>query len=489
MSKISISNFGGEVCFQPAEIIAPKSVDALLEELSKTKAGKIRVIGSKHAWNGGIKTSELLVDPKHLNSIQIQNDGDQPWVLVGGGCVMRNLADELTKHGLALPTCGLILEQTIAGATATGTHGSGKPSLSHFLSGVRIVHFKNGQPTSTWIESGVDLQAARCSLGCLGIIVEVRLPVIPTYFITEDTVRCSTLREAIQHEPEHPLQQIFVLPLSWKIYAQRRKINPVQSVAKTSWLYRKYWNWGLCFFFIAILKLKMILPFTNTLFRLFYRHLAPWLLITDWKVIDRSDKLMIIHHETFRHLEIELFVRKDDIIAAFELVVEILKVADDSTYQPSQEVAGILDTNGLLKGLENIKGTFTHHCPICLRSVLADDTLISMTAGQEDWYSISLITYAEPRDPFFQLATFLAVALHKSFGARTHWGKWFPYDAAAVEEQYEKLDLFRDACQRFDPEGVFRNRFSEKLFRSRDINPMASSNIRNLAAKGYENHV
>ena len=126
---------------------------------------------------------------------------------------------------------------------------------------------------------------------------------------------------------------------------------------------------------------------------------------------------------------------------------------------------GRLKTIGSLEDVESLRGTFTQHYPICFRRVLPDDTLISMASGSdEDWFSISFLTYVEPRDAFFHMATFLAHSMSCLFNARIHWGKWFPLDADHIDRQYPAMETFREVCRRFDPRGVFRNRFvREKL--------------------------
>ncbi|MDG2220579.1 MAG: hypothetical protein P8L85_04320 [Rubripirellula sp.] len=70
-----------------------------------------------------------------------------------------------------------ITEQTIAGAISTGTHGSGRHSLSHYVSGVRIAKCDDsiGEAVIEEITSGDALLVARCSLGCLGITLAVTI--------------------------------------------------------------------------------------------------------------------------------------------------------------------------------------------------------------------------------------------------------------------------------------------------------------------------
>src|SRR5207253_2566017 len=121
-------------------------------------------------------------------------------------------------------------------------------------------------------------------------------------------------------------------------------------------------------------------------------------------------------------------------------------------------LAPVLDQRGLLARLLALRGTFTFHYPVTFRRVLPDDTLISMTAdAAEPYYAISFITYVEPRDAFYQLASFLADSMTALFEARLHWGKYFP--PGHVPRDYPNLAEFREVCRRTDPHGVFCNEF------------------------------
>ena len=96
-----------------------------------------------------------------------------------------------------------------------------------------------------------------------------------------------------------------------------------------------------------------------------------------------------------------------------------------------------------------------------------------MTSGStEDSYAISFITYVEPREDFFALATFLANSMYELFHARIHWGKWFPQTGEQVNQLYPRMDEFHDVCRRFDPNGVFRNKFVAEKLGSRENTAM-----------------
>jgi hypothetical protein len=123
-----------------------------------------------------------------------------------------------------------------------------------------------------------------------------------------------------------------------------------------------------------------------------------------------------------------------------------------------------LEAIGMLEELKRHRGVFTYHYSITFRRVLPDDTLISMTAGAaEPYYAISMITYVEPRDCFYELASFLARSMVRLFDARLHWGKYFPLTNAEIEASYPRLPEFRALSRQVDPHGVFRNEFAQRV--------------------------
>ncbi len=97
----------------------------MIDILENHKNGKIRVVASKHSWSNLIETEDVLIDMSHFDYVKIQEKNHETSVTVGAGCKVKKLLAELNRKGLTIPSVGLIDQQTIAGATATGTHGSG----------------------------------------------------------------------------------------------------------------------------------------------------------------------------------------------------------------------------------------------------------------------------------------------------------------------------------------------------------------------------
>ncbi len=466
----ALTNFGGNLQIRPRHIATPRSEPELLELLAQYCGRKIRVVGRLHSWSEAPTTNDVLIDLRHFDHVTVQQTADGFVADVGGGCQIKRLLAELSRQAEAtLPSLGLITEQTIAGAISTATHGSGKHCLSHYVTEVRLATYdsQTGQPTVCTISSGTQLQAARCSIGCLGVIVSVKIACRQAYKIEEHVRYYSTLEEVLAAEREYPLQQFFILPWAWKFIGQhRREIDAPRS--RLARIYRLYW-------FVAIdLGLHLILKFLVQLcharrgVKFFYRHLLSLFVVRNWCVVDDSSKMLIMEHELFRHIEIEVFVKQANLSAAIAFVKEILECFAGNVEAVSAPTRQQLERIGLLDTLYKAAGTYLHHYAICIRRVLADDTLMAMSSGGgESYYAISFISYARPsqRASFFNFAQFLAASMAALFDVRPHWGKVCPLDREQIERLYPHLPEFRAVCQQLDPAGVFQNGWtSSRLF-------------------------
>ena len=474
--RSQVTNFGGNVQFRPKQLFAPTTEVELLEILNTHRDGCIRVIGAQHSWSDVCRTDDTLIDMGHFQQIRITEKDGQVLAVVGAGCRIRTLLKALNARQLTLPSVGLITEQTIAGATATGTHGSGKHSLSHYVVSMKIACFTDdGQTAQTvTICDGIELRAARCSLGCLGIVMEITVPCIPQYRVQEQTQPRNTIEEILELERTAPLQQFFLFPHAWTYFAQTRRVAEKTGRSHSAWLYRIYWFLSLDVGLHLLIKLFVSVLRSRSMVRFLFRRLLPNFIFPRWVVADRSDRQLTMEHELFRHLELEAFVRRPQLIDASRLVMEVLRIADSPEYEPSRELLKQLETVNMSDRLNSIAGCFTHHYPVCFRRILPDDTLISMASGtDEDWYSISFITYQHDRDDFYRLAEFLAESISLLFRGRIHWGKWFPLNADHVARQYPDLEQFRRVARRFDPLGVFANSFVREKLRLHDSRGVA----------------
>lgn len=467
---MQIENFGRNLRFRPREAHAPRNEAELLSILSRCAGRKIRVGGARHSWSEAIVTDDVFIDMRHFDSVTLEyGENGEAWACVGGGCRIKHLLTKL--HAISdytLPTLGLITEQTIAGAISTGTHGSGRSSMAHYMGAIRLAGFdpETGDARIFEITEGNELKAARCALGALGIIVFVRFRCIPRYGVAERMHQYDTIDEVLAQSDAYPLQQFYLIPHQWKFFAQHRRIVPRRTGKRTwdTWFYRMFWLFGMdiglhvtMLFLIRVLRSAAVLRF-------FYRSVLPRLVIQDREFTDESDQMLVMEHELFVHIEIELFVASSLVRPAAEFVTQVLRTFDGSRDAVSAQNRQRLEQIGLLSTLEKLRGSFHHHYAVCFRKVLPDDTWLSMTAdADEPWYSISFISYDWPRDAFLAMADFLARAMTSLFRARLHWGKYFPLDASDTEPSYPHLAEFRALCRRLDPAGTFRNEYVDRV--------------------------
>lgn len=455
-------NFGRNICFQPRHLYTPRTEDEVLRILNEHRDGTIRAVGARHSWNPGIETRDALVDLRHLRAIRVHDDRTR--VTVGAGCRIGALLRHLARHGLTLPSIGLIDRQTVAGAVATGTHGSGRNSMSHYVEAMRIACYgKDGRPMLRTVDSGAALRAGRCSVGAMGVVLEVTLRCVPQYYVRERCVWRDGLDDVLRREAAAPLQQFYILPGPWTFLAHERTVAADNRRSGGAALYRVYWFLVIDVGLHLCIRLAASRRSSRRLVSALYRRILPAWLFPRWRVTDRSDRQLLMRHDLFRHLEMEVFVPRDRLREALGFVIEVLRAADDPAHVPSTEVREGIETVGEWESFSRIRGTWSHHYPICVRRLRPDDTLISMASchgmEEQDRYAISLITFTEPRTDFEAVARLLAVVMTARFGARLHWGKWFPLDGSQVEGGYPALGEFRAICEECDPRGVFRNGF------------------------------
>jgi hypothetical protein len=470
----AVTNFGRNVRFTPRHYYAPRTEEEVLQILERHATGRIRVVGSLHSWSALVACDDALTDLSHFDQVRIDRQGDEIWVTAGGGATIKHLLHRLRQLGsVTLPSLGAITEQTIAGAISTGTHGSGRHSLSHYIDEVRIAAYDEatGKPRIYTWSSGPELQAARCSLGCLGVILSVRFRAVPRYFVVETIRKFQTLEEVLACEAEFPLQQFARFPHDWTYYAMQRRVAGEPAEQRRTWnapLFRAYALLGVDAGLHFLVKLLVWLNRPG-LTRWFYKRALRYLLMFQNRtVIDHSEKVLTMEHELFQHLEMELFVPARHFPAAVEYVRHVIDYFAGTADIP-EATANQLAEIGMLEVIQPYRGTFTFHYPLFFRRVLPDDTLISMTSppadGPETYYSMSVFTYQSPRrrEPFFALANFAAKSMCRLFSARAHWGKHFPLAPDEVSPLYPRLADFRRLCRNVDPRGVFSNDFTASI--------------------------
>jgi 2,4-dienoyl-CoA reductase (NADPH2) len=474
-----VRNFGRNVCYKTERVFQPRTEQEVLWILEHHQGQTIRAKGPLHSWSRAAD-STIMVDMSRLNSVEPRTFGENAYVRVGAGCSLNRLLKRLRKTDFTLKTIGSVTAQSVAGAIATGTHGSGRVSLSHTVAAVRVAAYdRNGRPSIFEFTQGDELRALRCSLGRAGIVLSVVLECRRRYEITETVAVSDSLDVVLEAEGDYPLQEFGLFPFTWQYTAYRRREvqgSPAQKRHLRGWLYVLIYR-TLLIDFLYHLTLRAVLPLTRfrslrlRSIRLFNRIMGIFLAslhlalraLGFGRVTDESSRALTRKHHLFRHVEMEVFVPRSQIRPAVALIREITSYfageINQLTYETNKQVVKVFPPIG------EYCGSYAHHYPIWFRRVLPDDTLVSMTAhADEDHYSIGFFSYHPgTRESYYKYTECLARALRALHGARLHWGKHFPLGSPEIAPLYPRLQDFERICTQLDSSGTFRNEFTSRV--------------------------
>lgn len=464
-----LTNFGRNVSFQPHVRVIPENAGEVVECLARYRGRQIRAVGSLHSWSRVAVGHDVVVDLRRLNTVSLRIDGDgSVLVEAGAGCTVDRVLDYLESHGgFTLPSYGIIGTQTIAGAIATATHGAGRSSVSHYVDAVRVAAYDpSGEHAQTYDwDEGDHLRAARGGLGCLGVVVAVRLKGEDAFLIDERTAWCASIAEVLAGERDDPLQQFFLIPWSWTWFVRRRREAPGALPSANAAVQRLVRLLGVDVGFNGVVRVLSWTPRWSSAIRWLYRRVFPLIARPGQRVVDHARRLLMMRNDLYVHVEMELFVPAVDVCRAACFLEWVLKACGGESSPIPSAVSTDPFGEDVEAAVESLRGTYVHDYPITFRRVLADDTLITMTSGREAdaWYAVSLVTYRRDRGPFMAMAALVARAMASAYRARPHWGKICPLDREAVAALYPALPRFRRFCASVDPDGAFVNEFASQV--------------------------
>ncbi|GHD10596.1 D-arabinono-1,4-lactone oxidase [Zhihengliuella salsuginis] len=190
------ANWAGNLTYSAQRIVHPADRAELVRALAGD--GEVRVVGSRHSFNGITDTAGTLIATDRLPA-GVEVDGSAGSVRVGGGVRYGDLAALLAGRGLALGNLASLPHISVAGAIATGTHGSGD-RLGSLATSVRALTLLTPGGDEVRYERGdEDFGGAVVHLGALGVVVEVELDVEPAYDVAQTVYERLGWDTAVEH--------------------------------------------------------------------------------------------------------------------------------------------------------------------------------------------------------------------------------------------------------------------------------------------------
>lgn len=166
-------NWSGWQRANPAARLVPSSEEAIAALFGST-TGTIRPVGSGHSFSALVPTDGNLMVVDNLRGM-ISYDPANLTADLWAGTRLSDAGPLLDEAGQAMPNLPDIDRQTLAGAVATSTHGTGEglKSLSGYVSSMRIVT-PRGNIIDVDEQGDKDMfDAARVSLGALGVVTRI----------------------------------------------------------------------------------------------------------------------------------------------------------------------------------------------------------------------------------------------------------------------------------------------------------------------------
>ncbi len=184
MKPVSERNWADNHIFAAKRIHRPESTDQVGRLVAAT--ARIRAVGTRHSFHDLADSDGDLID---LGGIapDLTIDREGMTATVGAGTPYSILARQLHERGFALHNLASLPHISVAGAVATGTHGSGDTNgtLSSAVAGLEIVA-ADGEPRRV-LRGDEDFDAMVVGLGAFGIVTRVTLDIQPTFEVRQDT--------------------------------------------------------------------------------------------------------------------------------------------------------------------------------------------------------------------------------------------------------------------------------------------------------------
>ncbi len=433
-------NWGNTQQCMPQQIFYPETLADVQHILHTSNQEKIAVkaIGSSHSWSDLVCTDGYLINTDHLNNI-LWIDREKAQVKVQAGIKLKDLAKKLADVGLALGNQGFITEQSLAGAIATATHGTGKAyNLSDYIVAMEIidacgtVHEVSENHNSGW------LPLLRVHLGALGFIYSI-------------TIQCEPLFN-LKH-------QRFLVDLD-----------------KILDFYHTWYQENDFFMF-------MVNAYSQQAVIFIWNRTEEPVTAKPWHYVLND----CIFHKILNYAAIETFNRLPSISSfCIERGLSLLQMKEhvEYSYISLSPIKAPLPVTGYIEeeiaipfeyfaqafyALRQLYDEYTAH-NINLKSIItcrfgpaSDRSYLSPCYGRKTAYiTINIINYFDEYEQFFKDFE----QIMRPFGGRPHWGKFHYLTKQTIAGLYDNdhLAAFTALKNQLDPDGLFTNQFIHRCF-------------------------
>lgn len=414
----------------PARVVTPNStaeVAAAVRAAAET-GSRARMAGSGHSFTDIAATDGTLLLPTALASVR-EVDLAGRSATVEAGMRLCDVNDALAAHGAALTNMGDIAVQTVAGATQTGTHGTGRASagLAAQVRRLELV-LADGSVRTCSAEEEPDLfHAARAGLGAFGVVTALTMTVEPAFLLHareapmqlgEVLDRLEELRTGNEHF------EFFWFPHTELTLTKRnnRVPGPARPLPRfRAWLDDEF--------------------LSNSVF----------------EVVNRAARRLPRLVPAINQVSARALTAREYVDASYRVFASPRRVR----FVEMEYAIPVEHLTDVLHEMRAVFASGRHRVsfPVEVRFAPADDVWLSPAYGRESAYVAVHVYQGCPHEAYFAdlEAVFTAVS------GRPHWGKMHTRDLAYLETVHPRLHDALEVRERVDPQRRFANAYLDRV--------------------------
>ncbi|EUA16836.1 FAD-linked oxidoreductase family protein [Mycobacterium kansasii 662] len=419
-------NWAGEQLCAPSQIVRPTSEAELAEVVVKAaqRGERVRAVGTGHSFTDCACTDGVMVDMAGMQRV-IDVDVATGLATVQGGARLHPLFAQLAERGLGLENQGDIDKQSITGATATATHGTGArfTNVSAQVVSLRLVTAGGDILT---LSEGDDYLAARVSIGALGVISQVTLRVVPLFTLhRDDELRplADTLERLDEQVDGNDHFEFFVFPYGDTALTRTTRRSDEKPRPLPVWK-RRINDYAENAALSLICRTGRQFPSAAPALNRLMTNLMSPATVQDhgWKVYASARNV--------KFTEMEYAIPREHAREGVQRVIDLVR-------------------------RRNLPIMF----PLEVRFGAPDDAFLS-TAHDRDTCYIAVHQYTGMEfETYFRAVE----EIMDEYAGRPHWGKRHYQSAGTLRDRYPAWDSFAAVRDRLDPDRVFLNDYTRRV--------------------------
>ncbi|MFL6681730.1 MAG: D-arabinono-1,4-lactone oxidase [Burkholderiaceae bacterium] len=423
-------NWSGYVECPGTPVRTPDDVAQLVQLLADAARDgtSVRVAGAGHSFSPLVASDGVIVSLDRMQGI-VDVDAQARVARVQAGTRLYALGAALAQRGLAMENLGDINVQSIAGATSTGTHGTGLGfgNLATQIAALKFVTADGREVVASPAENPELLAGGRIALGALGVLSEISLRLVPAFRLKLERGRMDLedcLAQADALIAANRSFEFYWLPHTESVLTKKWNVTdaPVDEMGFGRWVSDVLLENTA---FGALCKLGRAMP-----------SWCPSLSRFCASMISRSEQV----DASWSMLSTVRQVRFNEM----EWSVPAGRGAD-----------ALREIKALIARRE-----FPLMFPLEYRWVKGDDIWLSPDFGRDSVHISVHQFVGMPFERYFDAVQ----AICLNHGGRPHWGKVHSLKAPQLSRLYPRWDDFLALRERMDPSGRFLTPYLRSLF-------------------------